>query len=72
MSLITPSRMRRFAPAGIISAVGDTTNLTELLRVIAIRDRKPAAARLSRTPSLVTASLARREEFFLPEPLGQL
>jgi len=52
--------------------MAEVPSLTELLRVIAIRDRKATEALLDRAPSLVTASLARGDEFFLAERLAQL
>jgi hypothetical protein len=64
--------MQPIAQPGRIIAMAEVPNLTELLRVIATRDRKAAEALLNRTPSLVTASLARRDEFFLAERLAQL
>jgi hypothetical protein len=41
------------------------SDLVQLLEAIAARDHRAATARLDATPSLVTAGLARRDEFFL-------
>ena len=51
--------------------MAEVPRLTELFRLIATRDRKAVKAFLDRTPSLVTASLARGDEFFLAERLAQ-
>jgi ankyrin repeat protein len=48
------------------------TNLTSLLRAIANGDREAAATLLDTTPSLATARMARRDEFFLAERLAQV
>jgi ankyrin repeat protein len=53
-------------------AVAGTTDLTRLLVAIANLDHEAAAGLLSATPSLATARLARREEFFLAERLAQV
>ena len=47
--------------------MGGTTDLTGLLRTIADRDHEAALALLAAAPALGTASLARRDEFFLAE-----
>jgi hypothetical protein len=52
--------------------VAGTTDLTRLLVAIANLDHEAAAGLLSATPSLATARLARREEFFLAERLAQV
>ena len=52
--------------------VARTTDLTRLLVAIASRDRKAAADLLDATPSLATAGMARRDEFFLAERLAQV
>ncbi len=49
-----------------------TTDLTTLLVAIADFDHKAAADLLGATPSLATATLQRREEFFLAERLAQI
>ena len=48
------------------------SELTRLLEAIAASDRRTALALLDGTPALVTAGLARREEFFLAERLAQV
>jgi hypothetical protein len=52
--------------------VTGTTDLTRLLVAIASLDRTAAEGLLSATPSLATARLARRDEFFLAERLAQV
>ena len=49
-----------------------TMDLIRLLVAIANLDHQAAADLLSATPLLATATLARREEFFLAERLGQV
>ena len=49
-----------------------TQGLTSLLIAIAKSDHKAAMALLDATPSLATAGLARRDEFFLAERLVQV
>ena len=49
-----------------------TRDLTRLLVAIANLDHKAAASLLSAAPSLATARLARRDEFFLAERLAQI
>ena len=49
-----------------------TTDLTRLLVAIAKLDHKAAVDLLNATPSLATAGLARRDEFFLAERLAQV
>lgn len=53
-------------------AVAATTDLTRLLVAIANLDHKAAMDLLNATPSLATARLARREEFFVAERLAQV
>lgn len=53
-------------------AVAGTTDLTRLLVAIANLDHKAAVDLLSATPSLATARVARRDEFFLAERLAQV
>ena len=53
-------------------AVAGTTDLTRLLVAIANLDHKTAVDLLDATPSLATAGLARRDEFFLAERLAQV
>jgi len=53
-------------------AVAGTTDLARLLVAIANLDHKAAVDLLNATPSLATAGLARREEFFLAERLAQV
>ncbi len=53
-------------------AVARTADLTRLLLAIADLDHNAAAVLLSETPSLATARVARREEFFLAERLVQV
>ena len=53
-------------------AVAGTTDLTRLLVAIANLDHKTAAGLLNAAPSLATAGLARRDEFFLAERLAQV
>jgi len=53
-------------------AVAGTTDLTKLLVAIANLDHKTAAGLLNAAPSLATAGLARRDEFFLAERLAQV
>jgi hypothetical protein len=53
-------------------AVAGTTDLTRLLVAIANLDHGAAADLLNVTPSLATAGLARRDEFFLAERLAQI
>jgi Ankyrin repeats (many copies)/Ankyrin repeat len=48
------------------------SELTPLLEAIAASDRRTAVALLDATPSLATAGLARRDEFFLAERLAQV
>ncbi len=48
------------------------SDVPRLLVAIAQRDRRTALARLDATPSLVTAGLARREEFFVAERRAQV
>jgi hypothetical protein len=52
--------------------VARTKNLTSLLVAIANLDHQAAAGLLNATPSLATAGLARRDEFFLAERLAQV
>jgi hypothetical protein len=52
--------------------VAGTTDLARLLVAIADLDRKAAVDLLNATPSLATAGLARRDEFFLAERLAQV
>jgi ankyrin repeat protein len=52
--------------------VAGTENLTSLLIAIANSDHKAALDLLNTTPSLATAGLARRDEFFLAERLAQV
>jgi hypothetical protein len=52
--------------------VAGTKNLTSLLVAIANSDHRAAADLLNATPSLATAGLARRDEFFLAERLAQV
>jgi Ankyrin repeats (many copies)/Ankyrin repeat len=49
-----------------------STDVASLLVAIANLDHNTAMARLDATPSLATARLERRDEFFLPERLAQL
>ena len=49
-----------------------TTDLARLLAAIANLDHKAAVDLLSATPSLATAGLPRRDEFFLAERLAQV
>lgn len=49
-----------------------TTNLTGLLVAIANGDRKGAVELLNSSPSLATAGLVRRDEFFVAERLAQV
>ena len=53
-------------------AVADTADLTRLLVAIAKLDHKAAVDLLKATPSLATARLARRDEFFLAERAAQV
>jgi len=48
------------------------SDLTRLLGAIAAGDQRAAVALLDATPSLVTAGLARRDEFFLAERVAQV
>ncbi len=48
------------------------SDLTQLLVAIAASDQQAALALLDATPSLVTAGLARSDEFFLAERLAQV
>jgi Ankyrin repeats (many copies)/Ankyrin repeat len=48
------------------------SDVTRLLVAIAACDRRAAVALLDAAPSLVTAGLARRDEFFLAERLAQV
>ena len=48
------------------------SDLTRLLEAIAANDQRTAVALLDATPSLVTACLARRDEFFLAQRLAQI
>jgi Ankyrin repeats (many copies)/Ankyrin repeat len=52
--------------------VAGTVPLTRLLIAIANLDHQTATALLDATPSLATAGLARRDEFFLAERLAQV
>jgi ankyrin repeat protein len=52
--------------------VNGTSGLKSLLQAIAQLDHATAAELLAATPSLATAALTRREEFFLPERLAQV
>jgi hypothetical protein len=52
--------------------VAGTKDLTRLLVAIANLDHKAAASLLSAAPSLATARLARRDEFFLAERLAPI
>jgi Ankyrin repeats (many copies) len=52
--------------------VADTMDLRRLLVAIANLDHKAAVDLLNATPSLATARLARRDEFFLAERLAQV
>ena len=52
--------------------MAEVTDVTELLRAIARRDRGSAVARLDEAPSLATDSLIRSDEFFLAERLVQV
>ncbi len=49
--------------------MAETADLTSLLLAIATLDHKAAADLLNATPTLATAGLARRDEFFLAERL---
>ncbi len=49
-----------------------TVDLTRLLIAIANLDHKAAVEHLNATPSLATARMARRDEFFLAERLAQV
>jgi ankyrin repeat protein len=53
-------------------AVTGAKNLTSLLIAIANADHEAAVDHLTTTPSLATAGLARRDEFFLAERLAQV
>jgi ankyrin repeat protein len=53
-------------------AVAGTTDLTRLLVAIANLDHQTAVGLLNAAPSLATAGLARRDEFFLAERLAQV
>jgi ankyrin repeat protein len=53
-------------------AVTGTTDLARLLVAIATLDHEAASDLLNATPSLATARLARRDEFFLAERLAQV
>jgi hypothetical protein len=55
-----------------VTRVDNTTGLKSLLLAIAQLDHATAADLLAVTPSLATAALTRREEFFLPERLAQV
>src|SRR5580704_17428543 len=55
-----------------VTRVDNTTSLKSLLLAIAQLDHATAADLLAVTPSLATAALSRREEFFLPERLAQV
>jgi Ankyrin repeats (many copies)/Ankyrin repeat len=48
------------------------SDVTRLLVAIAASDQRTAVALLDATPSLVTAGLARRDEFFLNDRLAQV
>lgn len=52
--------------------MADTSDLKRLLVVIASLDHEAASDLLDATPSLATAGLARRDEFFLAERLAQV
>jgi hypothetical protein len=52
--------------------MADTMDLSRLLVAIANLDHKAAVDLLNATPSLATARLARRDEFFLAERLAQV
>jgi hypothetical protein len=52
--------------------VAGTVPLTRLLVAVASLDHKAAMDLLDATPSLATAGLARRDEFFLAERLAQV
>jgi len=52
--------------------VAGTMDLTRLLVAVANLDHKAAVDLLNATPSLATARLARRDEFFLAECLAQV
>ncbi len=56
----------------IMNPVADTPELTQVLRAIANHDHALVMTLLSRDPHLATASLARRDEAFLPERFVQL
>ena len=53
-------------------AVAGTTDLTRLLVAIANLDHEAASGLINAAPSLVTARLARHDEFFLAERLAQV
>ena len=60
-------------PAGKdVVAMAGTPELTKLMMAIATLDRKAAADLLDSAPTLATAGLARRDEFFLAERLAQV
>ena len=48
------------------------SDVTRLLEAIAASDQRTAVALLDATPSLVTAGLARRDEFFVAQRLAQV
>jgi Ankyrin repeats (many copies)/Ankyrin repeat len=48
------------------------SDVTRLLEAIATSDQRTAVALLDATPSLVTAGLARRDEFFLAQRLAEV
>jgi ankyrin repeat protein len=52
--------------------VADAVDLARLLAAIASRDHQAAADLLDAAPSLATATVARRDEFFLAERLAQV
>lgn len=58
--------------AEVARCMADTADLARLLTVIASGDRTLARALLDATPSLVTAGMARSDEFFIPECHAQI
>jgi Ankyrin repeats (3 copies) len=64
-----PSRWRSAPTAGSLAPVSD---VIRVLRAIAASDQRTAVGLLDATPSLVTARVARGDEFFLAERLAQI
>ena len=68
----TPARQNCRSVRSGSGNLARVSDLTRVLEAIAASDERTAVALIDATPSLVTAGLARRDEFFLAQRLAQV